>query len=322
MDLLSAMKTEFAKAIAVYKTKLSQVNIPTGELKQKAEEIKKKKPNIGEKLEKAVDKAKDAGKKAIEDAMKEGSEYMESIKKDFAEIGLNVGELKTTTMQFPARVAMVPPSMIVATPMGPGCSTQLSFPLLQQLKAEGDALGTSYDKVASSFGKLGIDLPPGFTLPSGGSITIPGLDLLDTEKLYEQSADELKELINTGAKTLMAPILTPIGTVASVMVKLVGGSCGGSSGSMPEVESPMETPEYSAENCDNFVYIVPPENPELDPGDISAGNCSGFEAMQVETEFEYDEEGNIVLDENNQPVSHTKPVTPNCNNCKHYKQKS
>ena len=321
MDLLAALKTEFAKAIAVYKTKLSQVNIPIDEIKSKAEEIKKKKPKIGEKLEKAADEAKEAGKKAIEDAMKEGSEYMESIKKDFAEIGLNVGELKTTTMQFPARVAMVPPSMIVATPMGPGCSTQLSFPLLQQLKAEGDALGTSYDKVASSFAKLGIDLPPGFTLPDGGSITIPGLDL-DTEKLYEQSADEIKDLINSGAKTLMAPILTPIGTVASVMVKLVGGSCGGSSGSMPEVESPMDTPEYSAEECTSFSYIVYPPNPEIDPGDISAGNCASFEAMQVEQEFEYDEDGNIVLDENDQPISHTKPVTPNCNNCKHYKQRT
>lgn len=321
MDLLGAMKTEFAKAIAVYKTKLSQVDLPIDDIKAKAEELKKTKPEIGEKLEKAADNAKEAGKKAIEDAMAEGSEYLENIKKEFGDIGINVGELSTTTVQFPTRVAMVPPAMIVTTPTGPGLSPQLSLPMIQQLKAEGDALGTSYDKVATSFAKLGVDLPPGFTIPEFGSITIPGINF-DPEALYEQSADSLKSLIDSGVKTLMAPVLTPIGTIASVMIKLVGGSCGGESGETPTVDPPMEPQEYSAKNCASFSYIIPPEHPEFgQEGDISAGNCSNFEAMTVKEEFEYDENGLPVIDEDGNPVSHPLPVTPDCNNCKKYKQK-
>lgn len=195
----------------------------------------------------AFDKAKEDMKKRGEDMLNEANEaagaYIRQLRSDFNDLGTSLGYLSIGTAMFSARIAMVPPAIISATPMGPGVSAQLVPPLLQQLKAEGDNLSRVYDDCNSKINKLGLRAIAS-AVPIVGSV----LSIADT-----------------------------VFGVAIPLITMVGSSVAGASGNIPNIEPPI-TISYDPKKCTNFSYIVPPSDPELE-GDISATNCSKFTPM-------------------------------------------
>lgn len=195
----------------------------------------------------AFDKAKEDMKKRGEDMLNDANEavgaYIRQLKSDFNDLGTSLGHLSIGTAMFAARIAMVPPAIISATPMGPGVSAQLVPPLLQQLKAEGDNLSKVYDDCNSKINKLGLRALASM-VPIAGSV----LSVADT-----------------------------IFGVAVPLITMVGSSVAGAAGSIPDIKPPISI-SYNPKDCTNFSYIVPPSSPELE-GDISASNCSRFTPM-------------------------------------------
>lgn len=324
-NLLESFKDEFAKQITQKITEFTN-DVRIDEYLGKMQEMKDNIPNspdkekIAAKLENSVNDAK----KAIQDkvnatignaatkiegltneAVQQAQQKIEEIKSDIMDLGTSCGHLITSTAQFAARIAMIPPSIIVATPMGPGVAANLIPPMLQQIKCDGDNLSKTYDRCNCLINKLGLKILMR-NIPIIGSV----MGVIDTAMGIAESFIPL-----TGSPVTI--ITTKIVESATGAVEDIAEEALDKVGQIANIESPISF-NYSASDCSSFSYIIAPPDPEIDPGDVSAGNCSRFETLQVE--YLKDEDGNPVIDENGNLVEDPNAVyTPDCNNCKNYR---
>lgn len=171
-------------------------------------------------LYKATSKELDNKKEEmVKRAMSAGSNFVEGIKSDLNDLGVNAGHLITGTAQFAARLAIFPASIISVCTIGVGVAPNLLMPLIQQLKSEGDNLSATYDKMNTSINKLGLKRIQG-KVPS-----IAGL---------------------------LAPVTAAM-AVAKPLIKMVGASVNDESGDSVDIEPPIEI-NLSASDCSNFTY--------------------------------------------------------------------
>lgn len=197
------------------------------------------KPKMRDKFENAVNDCKSKVDEQLNIAIQEGTQIVEDLKSNLNDLGTQMGQLVVGTAQFSSRIAMIPPAIISATPMGPGISANMIPPMLQDLKAEGDMLSKTYDDSFSNRNKLRLD---------SLAVAIPGL----------------------------APILTLHDTTTSTvkpLIMLVGASCDGEASSTPNVESPISY-DYDASECSSYIPIA--EGDEETP---TVDNCSNFSAI-------------------------------------------
>ena len=324
-NLLESFKDEFAKQITQKITEFTN-DVRIDEYLGKMQEMKDNIPNspdkekIAAKLENSVSDAKKAVKDKVNatignaatkiegltnEAVQQAQQKIEEVKSDITDLGTSCGHLITSTAQFAARIAMIPPAIIVATPMGPGVSTNLIPPMLQQIKCDGDNLSKTYDRCNCLINKLGLRILMR-NIPIIGSV----MGVIDTAMGIAESFIPL-----TGSPVTI--ITTKIVESATGAIEDIAEEALDKVGQIANIESPISF-NYSASGCSNFSYIVAPPDPETDPGDVSAGNCSRFETLQVE--YLKDEDGNPVIDENGNLVEDPNAVyTPDCNNCKNYK---
>lgn len=324
-NLLESFKDEFAKQITQKITEFTN-DVRIDEYLGKMQEMKDNIPNspdkekIAAKLENSVSDAKKAAKDKVNatignaatkiegltnEAVQQAQQKIEEVKSDITDLGTSCGHLITSTAQFAARIAMIPPAIIVATPMGPGVSTNLIPPMLQQIKCDGDNLSKTYDRCNCLINKLGLRILMR-NIPIIGSV----MGVIDTAMGIAESFIPL-----TGSPVTI--ITTKIVESATGAIEDIAEEALDKVGQIANIESPISF-NYSASGCSNFSYIVAPPDPETDPGDVSAGNCSRFETLQVE--YLKDEDGNPVIDENGNLVEDPNAVyTPDCNNCKNYK---
>lgn len=239
-NLIKSLVNDLSKEIAKKRVKDSQMDSP------KADESKVKLESQKKKLTKAKEEFDKKTEESINEAIKDGSRYLEETKSDLNDYGTTLGILSVGTVQFSSRLAMIPPAIISATPMGPGISANLIPPMTQDLKAEGDILSKHYDDLASKRSKLQLDSLSQF-IPGLGSVLSITDSIMSTSK----------------------PLIT-----------LVGASCGDIEGSIPDIKPPFEI-TYKAEDCSSFTPI----NGNIDPdgnlvgGVYSASNCSRFSSM-------------------------------------------
>lgn len=324
-NLLESFKDEFAKQITQKITEFTN-DVRIDEYLGKMQEMKDNIPNspdkekIAAKLENSVSDAKKAVKDKVNatignaaakiegltnEAVQQAQQKIEEVKSDIMDLGTSCGHLITSTAQFAARIAMIPPAIIVATPMGPGVATNLIPPMLQQIKCDGDNLSKTYDRCNCLINKLGLKILMR-NIPIIGSV----MGVIDTAMGIAESFIPL-----TGSPVTI--ITTKIVESASGAIEDIAEEALDKVGQIANIESPISF-NYSASGCSSFSYIVAPPDPETDPGDVSAGNCSRFETLQVE--YLKDEDGNPVIDENGNLVEDPNAVyTPDCNNCKNYK---
>lgn len=238
-NLIESVIDEASKEITKEIMKMSQSQLPDIDVSKVKLESQR------EKLNKSIDSFKSSTESALDDIVKDGSRCLESTKSDLKEYGTSLGLLTVGTAQFASRIAMVPPAIISATPVGPGVSASMIPPMLQDLKAEGDQLSKHYDDVECKRKKLNLDLLS--YIPTVGGI----LSITDS--------------------TL---------ALAKPLILMVGASVGKESGSLPEVDPPISI-EYSADECLSFSPIDGYYDDEgnLIGGDVSASNCSNFSSM-------------------------------------------
>ena len=202
-----------------------------GELENQIED-----PKMKEKFNKAKEEAKEKAKEAVKNAgnkaKEAGSRLLNQVKEDFNKLGTDLGILTVGSAQFAARIAMVPPAIISATPMGPGVAAQMVPPMLQQLKAEGDSLSKVYDDCQSTIKKYKLN-EIGSVIPIVGQV----MSIADT-----------------------------IFATAIPLITMVGSSVAGSVGSLPDVKPPI-TITYNAKDCTNFNYTI--LNGEVSAGNCS-----------------------------------------------------
>lgn len=253
-----------------------------GSKKQISDDIKRKQAEAREKISSAIESGKQKAIDAINNVGEQCKQALEEVKADLSDLGTAAGLLTVGTLDFLSRIAMVPPAIISATPMGPGVSTNLVPPMLKDLMAEGNQLSKQYDDCTSKMNKLGLE-----RLASIGK--------------SRSSSDLLGSVsINFGViSSISSSFISPAMSAAKPLILAVGASVGGESGSEPEVEAPISI-DYKATDCSNFAYINAPSTPD-DPGDISVGNCLNFLAM-IEKEN----------------ADGTDATEKSCNNCKNY----
>lgn len=240
-NILSSLVDEISEEIVKKRVQDSQQ-----EIEDKSEEITNE--NAKEKYKQAIsdakEKAKEAVDSAIDEANEQAGEFIRQVKSDLNDLGTSAGLLAVGTAQFAARIAMIPPAIISATPLGPGVSAQLVPPMLQDLKAEGDQLSRVYDECNYKMNKLGLTALVG-SIPSISGV----ISLIKTTQ-----------------------------SVAKPLIAMIGSNVDDMTGSLPEVDIPI-TITYEAEDCTNFSYIILPDPEDPSSGDISAENCSNFEPM-------------------------------------------
>lgn len=327
-NLLRAFRDEFAKQITKKIVEYSS-DPRIDELNNNIQEIKDKIPNSPNRemiVKKLEDKVKE-GKKAIQDkaeaaigsvttkienltqdAVMQAQQKISEVKSDITDLGTSCGLLVTTTAQFAARIAMIPPAIISVTPLGPGVSPQLVPPMLQQLKAEGDQLSKVYDDCNSKMTKLGLKTLMR-KLPLIGSVT----SVIDTAMGI---AEAFIPLTGSFVTIVTTKVVEGISGEIEDLVEDVSDKVG----EIANIVSPIDI-NYSASNCSSFSYKVAPPDPETNPGDVSASNCTSFSTLKVE--YKKDEDGNPIIDENGNLVEDPNAsYTPDCNNCKNYKGKT
>lgn len=238
------------------------------EYKQKIEEQREK---AKEETKELANKAEEEAEAAIKDAASRGKQAIDELKGDLLDLGIAAGMLIVATADFMVRIALIPVAIISATPMGPGVSSQLIPALLKQLKAEGDNLSKIYDECDNKISKLGLN------------------DIVD------KNSSRISVPIDLGPINSVLSIVKGAQSTAKPLILAVGASVGDIAGSIPDIEPPISF-NYSAKDCTNFSYIVPPSIPE-EEGDISPENCSKFEAMS------------------------DQDSTVSCNNCKHFNKR-
>lgn len=232
------------------------------------EERKKKK----EELNDSISKAKEDQKKLVKDIASKNKEKLTEIKTDLIDLGVSAGLLSFGTADFYTRVGMLPAAIISNTPAGPGVSPQLAPPMLKSLKAEGDNLSKVYDDCSNKMEKLKLEE------------VISMAEMLATFGISVAPINS----VTTTIKGIMS--------VAKPLILMVGSSVDGETGTLPEVNPPIEI-NYNAKDCSVFNYITPPDPEQGIPDEVSPENCSKYE-----------------------PFDETKPVS--CNNCKRFNKKS
>ena len=246
---------------------------PKGISDEKWEEYKQKmkeqRDKAKEETKELANKAKEEAEAAVKDAAARGKQAINELKGDLLDLGIAAGMLIVATADFMVRIALVPVAIISATPMGPGVASQLIPALLKQLKAEGDNLSKIYDECDNKMSKLGLN------------------DIVSSR---------ISVPIDLGPINSVLSIVKGAQSTAKPFILAVGASVGDTAGSVPDIKPPISF-DYSAKDCTNFSYIVPPTIPE-DEGDISPENCSNFEAMN------------------------DQDSTRSCNNCKHFNKRS
>lgn len=244
---------------------------------------------INDEVEKAVKQAQEEvnkkleeGKKAIEDQIKNAAALnplqLDEIKMELAELGTALGELSVSCAMLPTRIASLISSIIGSCPLGPTVTPGLIPKGLQDLKQIGDDLGTKYDKVEQGIVKLGLNNLEKIANSCAAFQSVPGL---------------------SAGVSMISTVVTTIKTALSVckpLILAVGGSCGGASGSSPEVSTPEISYNASADTCSKFSAINYDRNG--DPTSVSAGNCKNFTCL-----------------------NESKGTTPDCNNCTKYTKK-
>jgi hypothetical protein len=235
---LNSLIDKASKEIAKEMIKSIQLPIPDIDLS------KIKNDNQKERLKESINEFSSKSNDMMNEAIKDGSEFIEGLKSDLSDYGSSLGLLTVGTAQFSARIAMIPPAIISATPVGPGVSTNLITPMLQDLKAEGDQLSKVYDDSESKRKKLRLDSLS--YIPLVGSII---------------------------------SIANPILSSSKPLILMVGSSVGEDSGSIPDV-----TPPITIENDPKDCLLFSPINgqfvgDELVGGEITAMNCSNFSRM-------------------------------------------
>lgn len=236
------------------------------------QKMKEKRDKAKEEAKELVNNAEKEAEAAIKDAASRGKQAMEEIMGDLSDLGIYSGMLIVATADFLVRIALVPVAIISATPLGPGIASQMIPTLLKQLKAEGDNLSKIYDECSNKMSKLGLE------------------DIVESSSKTRASVPIDISPINS-----VLSIVKGAQSTAKPLILAVGASVGGDTGTTPDVEPPI-TIDYSAKDCTNFSYIVPPSIPE-EEGDISPENCSRFEAMS------------------------DQDSTVSCNNCKHFNKR-
>lgn len=260
------------------------------------EELKEQQEKAREQIKEKFDEAQQFMKDSINNVMDQCKQAVEEVKADLKDLGVSAGCLIVATAEFITRIALVPVAIIGVAPLGPAILSNLIPPLLKQLKAEGDNLSKIYDECSTKMEKLGLSR---------------------LSSLGRSRAGGLTGLIDFGPISSVMSIVQTAQATAKPFILAVGANVGGSTGTTPSIEAPV-TQDYTAEDCTNFSYIIPPLDPEEDPGDVSAGNCSKFEPLQVE--YKKDENGNPILDSSGNLVEDPDyQYTPDCNNCKNYK---
>lgn len=213
-----------------------------------SEEEKKEKEKLVNNLKDSISDAANKQVDAIKNAAANNINALNEIKADLKDLGISAGLLTVGTLDFAARIALVPMAIISTTPMGPGVSTNLISPLLKSLKGEGDNLSKVYDECSNKMTKLGLD----------------NLSSVKVRSIFP---------IDLGPLTSVVGIVTAAQSTAKPLILMVGSSVAGETGSLPDVKPPIEV-ELSAKDCLSFSYID-----ETDPENIDATNCSNFLSM-------------------------------------------
>lgn len=243
-NLLKDKVDELAKKLAEEITKRAQQAMPDlSAVKDMANKIKKTK--VKEKFENAVSECRERAEQQVTQAIADGTQIVESYKSDLNSLGSSLGQLVVGTAQFAARIAMIPPAIISATPMGPGVSANLVAPMLQDLKAEGDILSKVYDDTFNYRNKVRLD-----QLASA----VPALNAILT--------------VHDSTAALVKPLIT-----------MVGASCDGEVSNVPEVEPPISY-DYKATECDTWDYKYElGKDQDIEDIEPTVDNCKFFSAI-------------------------------------------
>lgn len=324
-DVLSSFKEEAAKQI----TKLIIEHTSDPRLSDIEDQLQSMKDNIAEsankeKIEQALENKVSEARAAIEskaeaaigsvtdkiegltqDYILQAQQKLDEVKSDISELGTSCGLLTTSTATFASRIAMIPPAIISATPLGPGVSANMIAPMLQQLKSDGDNLSKVYDTCNSKISKLGLK-----TLARNIPIVSSIMTVVDTamgiaEKFIPLTGSSINKITTTIVESATGEIESLVEDVEETV------------GQMANIVASISY-DYSPSDCTNFSYIVSPPDPEYPEDYITADNCSNFSPLQVE--YEYDSDGNPVIDDDGNLVESTTAVyNADCNNCKNYK---
>lgn len=184
-----------------------------GDAIKKIEELKEKGVELKENAN--IEKLKEQQQKAKEELIKK---TQARLKKFGSAMSLLIDGVKSLSV----RLATIPAAIISATPVGPGVSPNLVLPLLQQLKGEGDNLSKVYDDAKAAWDELGLE----------------DMDLGEEEKGYVAG--------------VLATITAAFG-IAKTACMLVGSGVDGIEATLPEIEIPIDTPEYKASDCVNYI---------------------------------------------------------------------
>ena len=184
-----------------------------GDAIKKIEELKEKGVELKENAN--IEKLKEQQQKAKEELIKK---TQARLKKFGSAMSLLIDGVKSLSV----RLATIPAAIISATPVGPGVSPNLVLPLLQQLKGEGDNLSKVYDDAKAAWDELGLE----------------DMDLGEEEKGYVAG--------------VLATITAAFG-IAKTACMLVGSGVDGIEAALPEIEIPIDIPEYKASDCANYI---------------------------------------------------------------------
>lgn len=220
-----------------------------------------------EETEKSKKEAKEASNKAKEDIKNDINNAVKNNPAKFKEylaklknLGVSVGELSTSCVTLPSRLASLASSIIVVCPMGPGANVPAIPKGIQDLKQVGDDLGTKYDKVENNMDELGLN---------------------DVENLASNPVVGMMGLegVVATATGIVSGITGLLGTVKP-MIQAVGGSVGNSAGVAPTVDTP-ETAGYTA-SATSCITFSPLSRNEDGTYAITCENCKNYSAIDSE----------------------------------------
>ena len=209
-----------------------------GDAIKKIEELKEKGVELKENAN--IEKLKEQQQKAKEELIKK---TQARLKKFGSAMSLLIDGVKSLSV----RLATIPAAIISATPVGPGVSPNLVLPLLQQLKGEGDNLSKVY-----------IDVPYKIVDRRDGDIAECYADPTKAKELLNWEAKLGLEDMDLGEeeKGYVAGVLATITAafgIAKTACMLVGSGVDGIEATLPEIEIPIDTPEYKASDCVNYI---------------------------------------------------------------------
>lgn len=227
-----------------------------------------------------IEKLKEQQQKAKEELIKK---TQARLKKFGSAMSLLIDGVKSLSI----RLATIPAAIISATPVGPGVSPNLVLPLLQQLKGEGDNLSKVYDDAKAAWDELGLE----------------DMDLGEE---------------NGYVAEVLATITTAFG-IAKTACMLVGSGVDGIEAVMPEIEIPIDIPEYKASDCANYASSGSESEKEckyctkFSPTSPDKSIYDFQDTPEKTAQEQYDEWFSAWIEENRDSFT--------CNDCKFFKKK-